>query len=288
MGPVDHVFIHHFVSPEFDDLDASLMRTLERNAMAAQPGVLSCMPYHMVLSGNGDVYWGRAWGAKGGATLNWNSNSYAICFLGNFENDEPNEVAIRSAAKEMSWGLHGGFITPNFVTVPHRRVYPTACPGANLVPRAGDLFWQIGGMARAYRENGILGATDAREIGPGGVPTAPIPTVPDIDWKALHDYLVDVAIRELTEQNSRHVSYTISPEAAVTYRREVEWWQHSINLIFDGDNAPTALETDGMFGMATAARTIDFKRFFRVGNSNNAIVGDKVRAAMIAVLQRKR
>jgi hypothetical protein len=280
MGSVSDVFIHHFVSPEYDDLDPHLMQQLERTAMNAQPGVLSCMPYHRLVSGNGDVYEGRPWGYRGGATLNWNAKSMAFCFLGNFQNDEPNEAALRSVAKEMAWGLHAGHLEGVFATHPHRVVYPTACPGDHLVNFAHDGFGGIGAMARAYHDAGILGASDSREIGGDGT-TGPVPDpLPQIDWVALEKYLRAVSAAQLIQQNENGTpAYTYSPQAAETFRLEVVVWQNAVNVSV---KPHPALENDGKFGIATLARTIDFQRFF--GLPDGGIVDDRTRSVMAYIL----
>ncbi len=284
MGAVSYLFIHHFVSALYATLDPATVRFLERQAMAAQPGLVAG-PYPRIFASDGSIGEFRPWGVRGGATLNFNDKSCAFCGLGNFEHHDVPEAMVVSMAGEAAWGMHNGFLVPNFATLSHSVVYPTACCGRNLKPRAGDGFGQIGALARYFAQRGIFGGLAALGAAPSSPPAEtvePVPAPAPVDWKALDRYLTAVAIDELRSQGG--VAYTASPEAARTYRREVEWWQHALNL-----GVKARLEADGKFGIATLAKTIDFQRFFGVRDQlyGHGIVGHETRAAMIDVLKAK-
>ncbi len=285
MGIVSYLLIHHFVSQLYATLNPGIVAELERRAMAAQPGVLIAGPYPRIFASDGSIGEFRPWGVRGGATVGYNDKSVAFCGLGNFEHDAVPEAMVVSMAGEAAWGIRNGKLHRNFATLSHHIVYPTACCGANLKPRAHDGLGSIGALARYFEERNILGglaALGAAPSSPPADPGEPIPPPAPIDWHGLDRLVTALAIAELRGQG--RVTYTISPEAARTYRREVEWWQHALNV-----GVKAGIETDGLFGMATAAKTIDFQRFFGVRDQlyGEGIVGHETRAAMIDVLRRK-
>ena len=73
-------------------------------------------------------------------TINHNADSFSIMFMGNFENDQPTKAAML-ACRELIQALRVyKMIVINFKLLGHRDVFATACPGANLYPRLGELL----------------------------------------------------------------------------------------------------------------------------------------------------
>ncbi len=108
----------------------------------------------------------------------------------------------------------------------------------------------------------------------GGEPAAPPPApAPAASKRAV--------IKQLSLQNLRHVRYTMSEAACVTYREEVQWWQRGLNL-----GLGTGLVEDGKFCWLTAAKTIDFQRFFGV-LPGDGVVGNEERNVLADILRRK-
>lgn len=133
MGQVGDVFIHHTATGQPQAFDAAFLRQVEAAEMGRGDGLIA-VAYHRLVFPNGDVAEGRPWGTKGGATINNNSTSVAVCFVGNFQTDVPTSAAVDAAANELKGAVAFGIIPPNFTTRPHSDVFATACPGVNLRP----------------------------------------------------------------------------------------------------------------------------------------------------------
>lgn len=132
--PAPDLWIHHTVTVPSDDPDAD-MRSIE----AIDIGRFGYPSYSYVIHPSGTVLEGM--GTHIGAhTLNHNSTSFGVSFIGNFENDTPTDAAME-ACRELVAYLHGnGALAPgDQPTGGHRDVYATACPGANLYPRIPEL-----------------------------------------------------------------------------------------------------------------------------------------------------
>lgn len=137
------MFIHHTVSAYIDHFDAAYMRALEESEIAR--GGYIALAYQMMILPNGDIVESRPWGTQGGATINNNSSSVAVCFIGNYENQSPTEASLNAAGAAIQDGINHGAISPGPRVMGHFQVFSTACPGANLRGRLGDIAARIGG-----------------------------------------------------------------------------------------------------------------------------------------------
>lgn len=145
LGIVSDVFIHHTASEgPTGTFNVGYMRQLESFEMNRGDGLIA-LAYHQVVFPNGDRAESRPWGSKGGATLNNNSSSVAVCLDGNFDNHPPTAWALTSAAEAIAEGIAEGAITPDYRLRGHRDVFATACPGADLYPRLDEIAAQVGG-----------------------------------------------------------------------------------------------------------------------------------------------
>ncbi len=153
-GTIAAGFVHHTVNAN--------------NYTAAEvPGIIrSIYAYHVKSRGWSDIGYnflvdrfGRIWeGRHGGVdkavvgahTLNYNSYSFAMSAIGNFETGTPSEAMITAYGQVMAWklGMHGISATATNRKVGkgtfraingHRDAASTACPGKNLYARLGDI-----------------------------------------------------------------------------------------------------------------------------------------------------
>lgn len=132
--PAPDLWIHHTVTyPSADP--AADMRAIERIDI----GRFGYPSYSWVIHPSGTVLEGM--GVHVGAhTINHNSTSFGVSFVGNFEYDTPTDAAM-DACRELIAMLHGnGWLAAgDQPTGGHRDVYATACPGRNLYPRIPEL-----------------------------------------------------------------------------------------------------------------------------------------------------
>lgn len=135
MAPVVDVFIHHDVVGPDPDL-GHLMRRL--NADAISEGY-ACIEYAFLHLQDGRRAEGRGWGVECGATKGHNGDSVPLVAHGNYENDDPTDALLDALALSIADGVRAGHISSAFRLRGHRDVRATACPGAKLYPRLGDL-----------------------------------------------------------------------------------------------------------------------------------------------------
>lgn len=129
------VFIHHTVGPSPDTLSESKaeMRNIQRFHMDSRGW--NDIAYSFVVDENGNVFEGRGKGVAGAHTQGYNSTSYAICFMGNYETQQPTNAAIAAAR----WVRREYLRLGDKPLRAHSQVNSTACPGRNLRARLGDI-----------------------------------------------------------------------------------------------------------------------------------------------------
>lgn len=105
--------------------------------------------YNWLIAPDGTIFEGRAGGNNviGAHFSGNNSNTMGVCFLGNFQNDQPTAAALASLEKLLAWKSCDSNIAPtdtalhaaSGLTLPricgHRDGGATLCPGANLYAR---------------------------------------------------------------------------------------------------------------------------------------------------------
>ena len=127
-APVAEVYVHHPVTRPTADPFADF-RTVDRISLAR----FGRRTYSYLVHPTGVVaeYAGRIIGAH---TKGHNSTSVAVSFVGDFTRDVPTSAAV-AAGRWLLEHLAATGVTVAAPRVrPHLDVYPTACPGPNLLP----------------------------------------------------------------------------------------------------------------------------------------------------------
>ncbi|XP_035648257.2 peptidoglycan recognition protein-like [Oncorhynchus keta] len=88
--------------------------------------------YNFLIGGDCTVYEGRGWGVMGTHTKGNNHNSFAIAFMGNFNNESPSPAAKSSVKHLLQCGVSQGHFHPVFILLGHRDLRDTECPGERL------------------------------------------------------------------------------------------------------------------------------------------------------------
>ncbi|XP_035209347.1 peptidoglycan-recognition protein SC2-like, partial [Stegodyphus dumicola] len=88
--------------------------------------------YNFLIGSDGRVYEGRGWTVRGTHTLNFNTNSVGIAFIGNFNEIQPNKKMISAVLNLINCGVRKGYLTPIREIYGHRDVGCTESPGKNL------------------------------------------------------------------------------------------------------------------------------------------------------------
>lgn len=124
--PASQVFIHHSVTAVTPDpyLDT---RTIE--AVGIQR--FNQFSYSYVIANTGEIMEGC--GLKRGAhTARWNSTSFGICHIGNYDERNPKAQQLDSTRWLISELTRKGVLLPGADILGHHDVAATACPGSKL------------------------------------------------------------------------------------------------------------------------------------------------------------
>lgn len=131
-GKVSHVFIHHSVTAQLAqdaprDIEEREMRKVQQIAFSRG---FSDFSYSFADFPSGRVYEGRGWNVVGAHTAGYNSSSYAVCSIGNYQDNRPTKEQIEAKAELIRYGIETGRIMASPRIEPHSAVKATACPGA--------------------------------------------------------------------------------------------------------------------------------------------------------------
>lgn len=219
-NPVDTVFIHHTVTTTGPD-PAAIVRSIQRYHMDSQkwPDI----GYSFLVSNEpgGVIYEGRNWGVVGTHTIDWNSRSYAVAWIGNSDNQAPSADALDAIAWIIADGIRRGHITRQFQLRGHRDANSTGCPGSQLYALLGDIRTRV-----------------ERHLG-AAVPPPPPPPAPQPDLAALAA-AIESAKRQVVRRGSRGDA--------------VKWVQ-----LFLNKHKNANLKVDGVFGAGTEAAVRRFQ-----------------------------
>ncbi|KAG8176294.1 hypothetical protein JTE90_011278 [Oedothorax gibbosus] len=130
--PLSHVIISHTVTP-FCPTRIQCSRWVELiQDMHLDERGWSDIGYNFLIGGDGSVYEGRGWLYVGAHAVNYNTISYGVAFIGNFNKDKPTQPMIDAAQNLMKCGIKLGYLTPMSEVHGHRDVACTESPGKNL------------------------------------------------------------------------------------------------------------------------------------------------------------
>lgn len=133
------VFAHHTVTAQLPP-DASVeaeraqMRSIEATGHArfATPQAPNFgISYNVLIFPSGRAYQGVSFNRRGAHTDGRNSTVRSICFVGNYETNQPTAAQLATAAAIYAEGK-GKWWVPNAPLRGHRDLKPTACPGKNV------------------------------------------------------------------------------------------------------------------------------------------------------------
>lgn len=107
----------------------------------AKMGWSAAPGYNFIIGDTGRIYVCAGWGRRGVHTQQYNSRSYAFCWLINGQRRMPPERAIQAAVDLLAWGQRAGYLTEGFDLYPHEWAAskvgnPKDCPGRPYGHRA--------------------------------------------------------------------------------------------------------------------------------------------------------
>ncbi|GFR04964.1 peptidoglycan recognition protein 1, partial [Trichonephila clavata] len=106
--------------------------------------------YNFLIGGDGRVYEGVGWRNQGSHSINFNSISLGIAFIGDYTNVAPCQKSLNSTLNLLKCGVKEGYLSPTREIHGHRDVACTASPGDRLyaIIRQWDNY--KGGRLTAY------------------------------------------------------------------------------------------------------------------------------------------
>lgn len=172
---VVNAVVHHTVNANnySESSVPALLRSIQAFHQDAQE--FDDIGYNFVVDRFGNIWEGRAGGADrpvvGGHTMGFNTGSVGVAVLGTFDGAAPNEAELDGVARVIAWKFaqrnvdplgqvtvisNGGDIHPIGVAVTlntidgHRAIGATACPGAQLFARLGDIRQRVAAFMPVY------------------------------------------------------------------------------------------------------------------------------------------
>ena len=149
--PTTHLIVHHSAGTNVSDDWPAIVRAI-RNLHVNINGWCD-IGYNWLIDPNGVVYEGRGGGddIRGAHFCGANSGTTGVCLLGNFEEIEPTEAALRSLDSLLTWKSCVSELNPNGVSLHeslsrrlpvisgHKDGCSTLCPGINVYQRLESL-----------------------------------------------------------------------------------------------------------------------------------------------------
>lgn len=141
-GPAQGVYVHHTVTTQLAP-DASVetekaqMRALESIGFS-RFGPTQGISYNVLVFPSGRAYEGVSMNRRGAHTDSRNSIVRSICFVGNYEVNEPTAAALETAAQILAHGKRVGWWT-GLILGGHRDIKATSCPGRHVYAQLGAM-----------------------------------------------------------------------------------------------------------------------------------------------------
>lgn len=99
--------------------------------------------YNVMVFNDGDVWAGREIWNEDAATWHNNETSLSICAVGNYDRELVSDLLVQGIHSAIREIVASGYSVKEPSIRMHREVYPTSCPGANLVARFDEIKnWQ--------------------------------------------------------------------------------------------------------------------------------------------------
>lgn len=130
----DGLFVHHTVAgaPTTKAGEQAEMRNLQQIAWSRGFNDIS---YSFIVFPSGRIYEGRGKGIEGAHTLGYNDTAYGAAAAGNYDTASPTNAMVKS----FKWLRREYLKIGSRPIRPHSSVYATACPGAKLRARIGEM-----------------------------------------------------------------------------------------------------------------------------------------------------
>ena len=196
---VQKLIVHHTATPSNPSDPAAVMRSIYTHALDG--GEYIDIQYNWLIDAQGRLYEGR-WArdyppgaphtgelnnanVRGGHSLNHNSRTIGVSFIGTFTASSPTDAAIETlvgflAWKCARWGIDplaagpytdGAGQTKTLANIcAHRDTKPTECPGASLYGRLPEIRQRVSARLRGGSFGYWIASADGRVVACGDLP----------------------------------------------------------------------------------------------------------------------
>ncbi|XP_035209352.1 peptidoglycan-recognition protein 1-like [Stegodyphus dumicola] len=130
--PVPHLFIHHTVTPQCNDLISCSRRMRGMQNYHMDDLGWDDIGYNFLIGGDGRVYVARGWTRMGAHTYGFNRNSIAFSLIGDFTEQPPSEIMLNATRSLIRCAEDQGYVAENYKLHGHRDAGCTECPGSAL------------------------------------------------------------------------------------------------------------------------------------------------------------
>ncbi|GFT25799.1 peptidoglycan recognition protein [Nephila pilipes] len=148
--PINHVIILHTVFGACDNTPLCI-----RNVQFIQDYHMDDrgwwdIAYNFLIGGDNRVYVGVGFHNVGEHTVNYNSISIGVAFMGNFNNITPTDQMMNAAKELINCGIKKGYLTPSVEVHGQKDATCTQSPGKNLYAKIKQWDNFIGGRLPLY------------------------------------------------------------------------------------------------------------------------------------------
>lgn len=129
---VNYVIVHHSATPSCLNRKqcGSRMRSIQKYHMDERHW--ADIGYNFAIGSDGVVYEGRGARLVGAHAPGWNSRSYGIVFIGNYQSEDLNDSQVKAWQSLIKWLIDQGYLQSNYTLYAHTQVRETECPGDSL------------------------------------------------------------------------------------------------------------------------------------------------------------
>ncbi|XP_060072999.1 peptidoglycan-recognition protein SC2-like [Ylistrum balloti] len=130
--PVKIVFIHHTAGKPCTTPEEDIKTVKGIQNFHMDERKWADIGYNFLVNNSGQVFEARGWDRVGAHTKGWNAASVAFSVIGNFNESNPDQRAIKAVLGMIQLGVDKGKISNDYKLYGHRDVGATDCPGKNL------------------------------------------------------------------------------------------------------------------------------------------------------------
>lgn len=101
------------------DTDDCIIQLISQQRYAIDFAKLDDIAFNFLIGGDGNVYTGRGWNAKGAHTDGYDTGTLGVAFMGTFRRSLPKDIQVTAFNKLVKTGVEINKISANYTLVNH-------------------------------------------------------------------------------------------------------------------------------------------------------------------------